>query len=115
MSPTEIIFSPSAEREIKKLTRDRQKDVFGALRKMKDSSGLVEIEKIRGHPNFYRIKAGRNMRIIYHPLTGSRLVILVIRDRKAAYRGLNTLDEKLETALLHIEAEATMAVMTHGA
>lgn len=75
------------------------------LRKMRDGSDTLAIEKIKGHPSFFRIK-GRDMRVIYHPLTASRIVVLVIRDRKEAYRGLGGLNNKLEAALHRMEAEA---------
>ncbi|AWC25551.1 Plasmid stabilization system protein [Aminobacter sp. MSH1] len=110
MIPTQIIFSPSAERDIKRLIKERQKDVMAALKKLRDGSETLEIEKIKGFPSFFRIKAGREMRIIYHPLTTSRIVVLVIRDRKEAYRGLNGLNKKLEATLHKIEAEAKSAL-----
>lgn len=99
MKSAEIIFAPSAERELKKLTKDRQKDVLAALRRLRDGSDTLEIEKIKGHPSFFRIKAGSEMRVIYHPITARRHVVLVIRDRKEAYRGLGDLDGKLQAAL----------------
>lgn len=102
----QLIFSPAAEREIKKLPKDRQKDVFDALKKLRDGSETLEIEKIKGHPSFFRIKAGKDMRVIYHPLNATRTVILVIRDRKEAYRGLGGLHQKLEATLHRMEREA---------
>lgn len=110
MSPSEVIFSPAAERDIKKLSKERQKDVFAALRKLRDGTETLEIEKIKGHPSFFRVKAGRDMRVIYHPLNASRIVVLVIRDRKEAYRGLSHLDKKLEATLHKMEADARTAL-----
>ncbi|KQZ25825.1 hypothetical protein ASD50_20590 [Mesorhizobium sp. Root552] len=110
MTSLDIVFSPAAERELKKLPTDRQRDVFRALRKLGDSSESLEIEKIKGHPSFFRIKAGKDMRVIYHNLTQGRIVVLVIRDRKEAYRGLNDLHNKLEATLHRIEAEAKSAL-----
>ena len=109
MSSVQIIFAPSAERELKKLTRVRQTEVILLLRKMRDGSDTLSIEKNKGHPSFFRIK-GKDMRVIYHPLTGTRIVILVIQDRKEAYRGLNDLNSKLEAALHRIEEEATLSL-----
>ena len=106
MTSTDIIFSPSAERELKKLTTERQKDVIDALRRLRDGSDTLEIEKIKGHPSFFRIKAGAEMRVIYHPLTAMRLVVLVVRDRKEAYRGLGDLGGKLQAALYRAEKVA---------
>jgi mRNA-degrading endonuclease RelE of RelBE toxin-antitoxin system len=103
---TQVIFSPSAERDLKKLTKDRQTDVFNALKKLRDGSETLEIEKIKGHPSFFRIKAGKDMRVIYHPLNAGRVVVLVIRDRKEAYRGMDNLHQKLEATLHRMEREA---------
>jgi mRNA-degrading endonuclease RelE of RelBE toxin-antitoxin system len=106
MKSTDIIFAPSSERELKKLAKDRQKDVIAALRRLCDGSETLEIEKIKGHPSFFRLKAGRDMRVIYHPLSGTRIVVLVIRDRKEAYRGLGDLGGKLQAALHKAESVA---------
>jgi mRNA interferase RelE/StbE len=114
MLPTEIIFAPSSERELKKLTKERQKDVFAALKRLRDGSETLEIEKIKGHPSFFRLKAGREMRVIYHPLTGTRIVVLVIRDRKDAYRGLGDLDGKLQAALHRVESVALKSLGMGG-
>ena len=106
MSSTEVIISPAAKREIKKLSRERQKQTIDLLRALESGSETLAIEKIKGFPSFFRIKNG-NMRVVYHHLTGHRVVILVARDRKDAYRGLRDLDRKLLTALQEIsEAEA---------
>lgn len=110
MSSTEIIFSPSAERELKKLSKDKQKAVLKTLKVLQDGLSTLEIEKIKGHPRFFRVKAGQDMRIIYHPMTTSRVVILVIRDRKSAYRGLDSLGHKLEATLHSMERSARVAL-----
>lgn len=114
MASTDIIFAPAAERELKKLTKERQKDVFAALRRLRDSSETLEIEKIKGHPSFFRIKAGSEMRVIYHPITASRFVVLVIRDRKEAYRGLGDLNGKLQAALHRAKDDALRAIGLGG-
>jgi mRNA interferase RelE/StbE len=114
MKPAEIIFSPAAERELKKLTRERQKDVLDALKRLRDSSETLEIEKIKGHPSFFRIKAGTEMRVIFHPLTATRVVVLVIRDRKEAYRGLGSLDGKLQAALHRVQDNAMRSLGLSG-
>ncbi|MEE4012085.1 hypothetical protein V1T76_08500, partial [Roseibium sp. FZY0029] len=99
MTTPEVIFAPAAKREIKKLSKDRQKDVIAALKKLQDGSETLVIEKIKGHPSFFRIKAGKDMRVIYHPITATRFVVLVIRDRKNAYQNLGDLGQKLKAAL----------------
>ena len=113
-STTEVIFAPSAEREVKKLTKERQKDVFASLRRLRDGSGTLEIEKIKGHPSFFRLKAGSEMRVIYHPLMATRIVVLVVRDRKEAYRGLGDLDGKLQAALHRAQHHALQSLGLGG-
>ncbi len=114
MNPDEIILSPSAERELRKLPRQDQKMIANALREFRDGKSLTVIEKLKGHPKFYRMKAGSRYRIIFHPINPQRLVVLVIRDRKDAYRGLNNLDNKLEAALLQIDEEVRQAIGSAG-
>jgi mRNA interferase RelE/StbE len=101
----EIVFAPAAERDLKKLPKDRQREVIKTLRKLRDSSDTLEIEKIKGHPSFFRIRCGQSMRIIYHPLSANRVVVLVVCDRKGAYRNLGALDNKLSAALIRLDED----------
>lgn len=101
MSSTVVVISPAAKRQIKKLTKDRQKQTVELLRALENGSETLAIEKIKGHPSFFRIRRG-DMRVVYHYLTRNRVVILVVRDRKDAYRGLDDLKQKLFTALKEI-------------
>lgn len=98
MSPKEIIFSPNAEKEMKRLQRIDQKLVLGALQKFGAGDGRQNVEKIKANPCFFRLKAG-NFRLVYYPLSPERVVLLLIRDRKEAYRNLGDLDKRLETAI----------------
>ena len=109
MSPKEVIFGPSAEKEIKKLQRRDQKTVLRYLDRFSVGDGSVDIEKIKSQPNYYRIKAA-DFRLVYYPLSSERVVLLVIRNRKDAYKGLNALDRRLETALMQIDMNARMAL-----
>src|SRR5690606_19134266 len=98
MSSTEIVISPAAKREIKKLTKDQQKQALSLLHSLENGSETLTIEKIKGHPSFFRIRY-RDLRVVYHYLTRARVVVLVVRDRKDAYRGLDDLEKKLFSAL----------------
>ena len=98
MTPKEVIFSPEAERAIKKLTQQEQKIAMGALRKLRSGEGKLLIEKIKTQPSFFRLKVA-HIRIIYYPLTKERVVLLLIGDRKSIYRKIANLDQRLETAL----------------
>lgn len=113
MTSTEAIISPAAKREIKKLTKERQKQTLKLLRALEDGSETLVIEKIKGHPSFFRVRQG-DMRVVYHHITGSRIVVLVVRDRKDAYRGLNNLDKKLFTALQQLGEQQGAALLASG-
>ncbi|PBB19323.1 type II toxin-antitoxin system RelE/ParE family toxin [Mesorhizobium sp. WSM4313] len=105
MDDLEVVFSPAARREIKKLARDTQRLVLETLEELQKTPRPRGVEKIQGHPDFYRIKAGHDHRIIYHILRERLLVVLVIRDRKDAYKGLDDLDGKLGAALQSIDEQ----------
>lgn len=105
MTPREVVFGPSAEKEIKKLNKRDQLTVLRYLERFESGEGLLDVEKIRSHPDFFRLKAG-NFRLVYYPLSSERIVLLVIRNRKDAYKGLNSLDSRLETALSVIDNRA---------
>lgn len=105
MALVEIVLSPAAERDIKKLQVELQRATFESLRKLRDGSENLDIEKIKGHPNFYRLRAVKGLRIIYHPLSADCYVILTVCDRKDAYRNLGALSNKLNAALSRFEME----------
>ena len=98
MSPKQVVVSPSAEKELKRLQKKDLKLAIKTLDKLESGSGCLEIEKIKSHPAFFRIKAG-NLRMVYYPLTSGRVVLLLVRDRKDAYRGLDALDSRLTKAI----------------
>lgn len=103
MDPKEVIFSPEAERAIKKLSKQDLKAVWGTLKKLRAGDDGLSIEKIKANPAFFRMKAGK-WRIVFYPLSHGRVVLLLIGDRKNIYRNIPNLDQKLETALRKIKA-----------
>lgn len=98
MASREVIFSPQAERDIKGLSKQNQKLAISALENWALGKGKSETEKIKSQPDFYRLKAGC-LRLFYYPLSSGRVVVLMIRDRKDAYRNLDALPARLETAM----------------
>ena len=94
----EVIISPNAERELKKLPHEDRKKAWVGLKKWSSGELKLDIEKIKSQPNFYRLKIG-NIRLVYYPLSEERVVLLLVRDRKDAYRGLSELGTKLNTAM----------------
>ena len=104
MAAKTIIFSPNAERELKSLTREAQKQIIRSLERWAGGEAKCDVEKIKTQPDFYRLKAG-DYRIIYCPLLGGRVVLLLIRDRKEAYKKLPNLPAHLETAVRLLRLE----------
>ena len=101
MASREVVFSPQAERDIKGLSQQNQKLAITALEQWAQGDGKYETEKIKSQPDFFRLRAGC-LRVIYYPLSRGRVVILMIRDRKDAYRNLDALPAKLETAMTRL-------------
>jgi len=97
LKPDEIVFAPKAERQIKKLTRDQQRIVFGTLADWKSGATSPSIEKIKSQPDFFRLRAG-DFRMIYCLLTHARVLILLVKDRKDAYKNLGDLTPILRAA-----------------
>lgn len=112
MSPKQIIISPNAEKEIKKLQKNDQKLVFKHLARLENGTSNLCVEKIKSHPAFYRIKAA-HLRLIYYPLSMQRVVLLLVRNRKDAYKGLNSIDQRLETAITNIEKRSIEALKSY--
>jgi len=109
----EIVLGPAAQRELKKLERRDQLTIVKVLDGLAQNSRPHGVEKLRAHPKFLRISAGKDHRVIYH-IFHSMIVVLVIRDRKEAYRSLDDLDGKLAAALRAIEQEAVAQFRASG-
>jgi len=92
-----VEVGPAARRQLKKLPKAAQKSTISAIEKLADDPRPRGVEKIQGYPNFYRIAVG-SFRIIHH-IKGNTVVVVVVRDRKDAYRGLDDLDTKLNGAI----------------
>jgi mRNA interferase RelE/StbE len=90
----EVVISPAAERDLRKLNQQALKVVGKAIDQLEIESRPRGIEKIQGHPGFFRIRAG-DFRVVFYPMTPSRTVVLVVADRKDAYKGVGDLEGKL--------------------
>lgn len=101
MSQKEVIFSPNAEREIKKLSSNHQEFVVSGIESWSSGKTKPEVEKIKSQPDFYRLRLG-NFRVIYYPLGAERVLLLLIRDRKNAYQNLGDLPAKLKSAIMRV-------------
>jgi mRNA interferase RelE/StbE len=110
-----VHVSKSARREIKKLTRQAQIQVVEALDKLAAMPLPPGVEKLQSNPGFFRVRSG-DFRIIYALLsTPSHLVVvLVVRDRKDAFKGLEKLDQKLASALVEVAGTLLEQTATQG-
>lgn len=97
MAGKEIVFSPNAEREFNDLESTDKKKILRQLDAWSVGEARLDIEKIKSQPSFYRLKIG-HIRIVYYPLNASRVVLLLVRDRKSAYRAIPDLSARLQTA-----------------
>ena len=52
------------------------------------------VEKIKSHPDFYRLRIG-NFRVIYNVRNNRDIIILLVKDRKDAYKNLGDLESML--------------------
>jgi len=81
-----IILTRSAERELFKLQKSEIKKISKSIDSLQTNPRPKGYIKLRGPENFYRIRIG-NYRIIYSIDDTNKLVeILIIRDRKEAYK-----------------------------
>jgi mRNA-degrading endonuclease RelE of RelBE toxin-antitoxin system len=95
--PIEVVISPSAERELRKLSAQALKVVAKAIDQLEIEIRPRGVEKIQGHPGFFRIRAG-DFRVVFYPMSDARSVVLVIADRKDAYKNVGDLEKRLRQA-----------------
>lgn len=102
MVDTNIYVAKPARRDMKKLTKKEQQRVADAVNDLVSETIPRGVEKLKGHPAYFRLRVG-NFRVIYHLKSDwNTIIILVIRDRKDAFKGLDTLDAKLADALVQV-------------
>jgi len=87
-----VLVAPAFKRDLKKLDRQVQKRVFGALESLADDPRPRGVEKLKENPKFYRIPVG-DYRIVYS-LDNKKQIIVVclVRHRKDAYRDIAKLN-----------------------
>lgn len=97
MQTHQVLVGKSAEREICKLPADVQQLIIEALEGLGKNPRPPGCEKLKANPQFLRIRAG-NYRILY-AIRGRNIIVVVARDRKDAFKGLEDIDLKLAHAL----------------
>lgn len=81
-----IVFKPTAQRDLKKLSSKIQKRVLSEIVNLSENPRLPGIEKLTGYEGLFRLRVG-DFRIIFE-IHEDEVVILIVRigDRKEIYR-----------------------------
>lgn len=107
MEPLSVVISNPAKREIKKMNKEQQRIVVAALKKLETDPRPRGMEKLKGRPDFLRIRAGA-VRLVYTIINNQLVLLLLVRDRKDAYKNLDGLEERLKGALKQIETRGNV-------
>jgi mRNA interferase RelE/StbE len=83
-----VLFTPAAERQLRKLERPIQLKVATVVAALAEDPRHVEVERMAGG-EMYKVRAGRDHRIVFE-ISDKQVVVVVIRigDRKDVYRNL---------------------------
>ena len=86
MARYKIELSQSAERQLKKLSRDDQHRVAKAMLSLTEDPYPKGSRKLTGYDDVFRIRVGR-YRILYS-VSGKKLIIIILKNgqRKDVYR-----------------------------
>jgi mRNA interferase RelE/StbE len=86
MATYRVEVSATAERQIRRLTRDEQIRIVRVIQRLSGDPRPAGCRKLSGHDDVFRVRVGR-FRILYS-VEDRRLVVLVLKvgDRKDVYR-----------------------------
>lgn len=86
-----VELRPAATRDIRKLDKSTQKRVVAAIEGLAAEPRPIGVKKLESEDKLYRIKVGKDHRIVYR-LEDNQLLVLVlaIGNRKDVYRSLTT-------------------------
>lgn len=114
MTHYRVVVANPAKRDIKKLPEGARALLIEALEGLVSTPRPSGAEKLKANPVFLRIRKG-NYRVIYAVRDVEQLVIVVVvRDRKDAFKGLDGLDGKLAEALLKVADHILERAVTPG-
>lgn len=85
----QIIFTPKAKKDIKKLHKVSQILIIEKLKKVEAGTFTTSIEKLVRYKNAFRIRVG-NYRVVYR-IIGRKIYIVLIGHRKDIYLKLKKL------------------------
>ena len=84
-----LIISSRAEKELKKIPKIDQIAIARKIRSMKNTSTVLNEEKLTGYKHMYRIRIGQ-YRIVYRK-KAEEIYIILLGHRKDIYRLINQL------------------------
>ena len=86
--PYEVLIEKKAEKDFKNISKINHKRIIAAILTLKDNLRPVDVRKISGSENYYRVRAG-DYRIIYEIDDNKKKVIIFrIRHRREVYENL---------------------------
>jgi mRNA interferase RelE/StbE len=94
-----ITVGPGAERDIRKLDARAQSQVVAALDKLSADPWTAGAEKLSHRQKFWRVRSGNYRIMCTIEERQRRLLVLLIRHRRDAYRDLDILERRLLTAM----------------
>lgn len=93
------MIANSAKKELKALPKAEQKKIVDTLEVLGITPRPSGAEKLRANPAFMRLRCG-DYRVIYAVRDRERCcVVVLIRNRRDAFKGLSSLDAKLAHTL----------------
>jgi len=81
-----VVFSPLAEKQLKKLPKIVQLSLAGKIRNLTTNEEITGIKSLIKHKNVFRIRVG-DYRMVYKRFSGYYYIIL-IEHRKSVYETL---------------------------
>jgi len=78
-----IIISSRAEKELRKISKIDQIAIIRKIRSIKDSSTILNEEKLSGYKNIFRVRIGQ-YRVVYRKSI-NEIYIILIGHRKDIY------------------------------
>ncbi len=82
-----VLIESKAKKQFKKMTKDQQTRVFTALTTLETEglSNKLDIKKLRGYQQHYRIRVGRLVRIRFELSSDRAIIVYSISTREKAY------------------------------
>lgn len=79
-----VVFSPLAEKQLKKFPKITQILVAKKVRQIKDQNVITSVEILTGHKGMYRIRIG-DYRLVFRKYT-DKIYFVLVAHRKEVYK-----------------------------